>query len=51
MPHWDKGVMERIRQIRRVDDKHNFTFGLPRFVGDRNLCPVGNQHYWLPSFR
>ena len=35
----DKNALERIRRIRQVDDKHNFTLVC------RNLCELGNYAY------
>ena len=43
----DKGAMERIRQIRRVDDKHNFTLVCRDLSEIATYARVGNQHYRL----
>ena len=44
----DKGAMERIRQIRRVDDKHNFTLVCRDLSEIATYARIGNQHYrWL----
>ncbi len=41
----DKGAMERIRQIRRLDDKHNFTLVCRDLSEISAYARVGNQHY------
>ncbi|HEB96920.1 MAG TPA: threonylcarbamoyl-AMP synthase [Sedimenticola thiotaurini] len=41
----DKGAMERIRQIRQLDDKHNFTLVCRDLSEISSYARVGNQHY------
>ena len=41
----DKGAMERIRQIRRLDDKHNLTLICRDLSEISSYAKVGNQHY------
>jgi tRNA threonylcarbamoyl adenosine modification protein (Sua5/YciO/YrdC/YwlC family) len=41
----DKGAMERIRRIRRLDDKHNFTLVCRDLSEIASYAKVGNQHY------
>ncbi|MCP3867162.1 MAG: threonylcarbamoyl-AMP synthase [Gammaproteobacteria bacterium] len=41
----DKGAMERIRRIRRLDDKHNFTLVCRDLSEISTYAKVGNQHY------
>ena len=41
----DKGAMERIRRIRRLDDKHNFTLVCRDLSEIAAYAKVGNQHY------
>ena len=41
----DKGAMERIRRIRQLDDKHNFTLVCRDLSEISNYAKVGNQHY------
>ncbi len=41
----DKGAMERIRQIRQLDDKHNFTLVCRDLSEISSYAKVGNQHY------
>ena len=41
----DKGAMERIRLIRRLDDKHNFTLVCRDLSEIATYAKVGNQHY------
>ena len=41
----DKRAMERIRQIRRLDDKHNFTLVCRDLSEIATYAKVGNQHY------
>lgn len=43
----DKTAMERIRQIRKLDDKHNFTLVCRDLSEIANYAKVGNQHYRL----
>ncbi|MCP4996392.1 MAG: threonylcarbamoyl-AMP synthase [Gammaproteobacteria bacterium] len=43
----DKTAMERIRQIRRLDDKHNFTLVCRDLSEIATYAKVGNQHYRL----
>ncbi|MCG8429004.1 MAG: threonylcarbamoyl-AMP synthase [Chromatiales bacterium] len=41
----DKGAMERIRRIRQLDEKHNFTLVCRDLSEISNYAKVGNQHY------
>jgi tRNA threonylcarbamoyl adenosine modification protein (Sua5/YciO/YrdC/YwlC family) len=41
----EKGAMERIRRIRRLDDKHNFTLVCRDLSEIATYAKVGNQHY------
>jgi len=41
----DKGAMERIRQVRQLDDKHNFTLVCRDLSEISSYAKVGNQHY------
>ena len=43
----DKGAMERIRRIRRLDDKHNFTLVCRDLSEISTYAKVGNQQYRL----
>ncbi|MCB1758489.1 MAG: threonylcarbamoyl-AMP synthase [Gammaproteobacteria bacterium] len=43
----DKGAMERIRKIRRLDDNHNFTLVCRDLSEIATYARVGNQHYRL----
>ncbi len=43
----DKAAMERIRQIRKLDDKHNFTLVCRDLSEIATYAKVGNQHYRL----
>ncbi len=43
----DKGAMERIRCIRQLDDKHNFTLVCRDLSEIATYAKVGNQHYRL----
>jgi len=43
----DKGAMQRIRQIRRVDDKHNFTLVCRDLSEIATYARVANQQYRL----
>ena len=43
----DKGAMERIRQIRKLDDKHNFTLVCRDFLEISAYAKVSNQQYRL----
>ncbi len=41
----DKGAMERIRRLRKLDDKHNFTLVCRDLSEIASYAKVGNQHY------
>ncbi|MEJ1298839.1 MAG: L-threonylcarbamoyladenylate synthase [Candidatus Sedimenticola sp. (ex Thyasira tokunagai)] len=41
----DKKAMERIRRIRKLDDKHNFTLVCRDLSEISTYAKVGNQHY------
>ncbi|MES9879805.1 MAG: L-threonylcarbamoyladenylate synthase [Sedimenticola sp.] len=41
----DKGAMEKIRRIRRLDEKHNFTLVCRDLSEISAYAKVGNQHY------
>lgn len=41
----DKGAMQRIRQLRQLDDKHNFTLVCRDLSEISSYAKVGNQHY------
>ncbi|MEJ1353220.1 MAG: L-threonylcarbamoyladenylate synthase [Candidatus Sedimenticola sp. (ex Thyasira tokunagai)] len=41
----DKRAMERIRRIRKLDDKHNFTLVCRDLSEISTYAKVGNQHY------
>jgi tRNA threonylcarbamoyl adenosine modification protein (Sua5/YciO/YrdC/YwlC family) len=41
----DKGAMERIRRLRQLDDKHNFTLVCRDLSEISTYAKVGNQHY------
>ncbi len=41
----DKGAMDRIRRIRRLDDKHNFTLVCRDLSEIATYARVDNQHY------
>ena len=41
----DKGAMERIRRIRKLDEKHNFTLVCRDLSEIAAYAKVGNQHY------
>ena len=43
----DKGAMERIRRIRKLDDKHYFTLMCRDLSEIATYARVGNQHYRL----
>lgn len=43
----DKGAMERIRRIRKLDDKHNFTLVCRDLSEISAYAKVGNQQYRL----
>ncbi|MEW8075966.1 MAG: L-threonylcarbamoyladenylate synthase [Candidatus Sedimenticola endophacoides] len=43
----DKEAMERIRAIRQLDDRHNFTLVCRDLSEISNYAKVGNQHYRL----
>lgn len=43
----DKGAMERIRRIRRLDDKHNFTLVCRDLSEISHYAKIGNQEYRL----
>lgn len=43
----DKGAMERIRRIRKLDDKHNFTLVCRDLSEISTYAKVGNQEYRL----
>ncbi|MEE9357551.1 L-threonylcarbamoyladenylate synthase [Candidatus Vondammii sp. HM_W22] len=43
----DKGAMERIRRIRKLDDKHNFTLVCRDLSEISTYAKVGNQQYRL----
>jgi len=41
----DKAAMERIRRIRKLDDKHNFTLVCRDLSEISTYAKIGNQHY------
>ncbi|MCP4994954.1 MAG: threonylcarbamoyl-AMP synthase [Gammaproteobacteria bacterium] len=43
----DKNAMERIRRIRKLDEKHNFTLVCRDLSEISTYAKVGNQHYRL----